>query len=795
MLLALATSLQAVEVTLLRDGDFERDGLAFAKSDTVGEWRIFNHGKADAKAETLAGEGRNGSRAIRYTRAAPGSDNFHVDQLVAVEPNASYEVSAWVRADGRLNPLLSVMNLRWKALAVVPTHAGTNWSRVSFLFNADQNAQVRLEWFPGASGRLYEGGPGSSWLDEVSVTRLDEVPPELRRALDLTRSRQSERMDVAKVERRPVTRPLTVDAQTLLRQGFGGQAARPPMMPIVCRDGVLLYTNGTEVALWGVNLQTAMSWEYNGRLKQAGVPLEAEALKRVADQNLDELVMMRATVLRMHLLPSDFSDAEGNVKDSVFLDALDYTLAGCRKRGIYVYLTLINEMGKAFMPDSFIAGFDRRQWIADPVLADKSARYIRALLERENRYTRVPYKDEPAIAVFEIANEPHYVDYAELGSDPQFAPVRRGFEAWCRARGYAGNLNLHYAAFRHETVRAYIDRICTVIRGTGSTKPVVWNLNWPQMIQGHEDVFQAAADSAADGVSFCLYPGQHDVKHPYWANPEDLSGKNYLPFLKASHDEYERLGWALGTRFAKKAKLVYEYETFFNQSSYLYPAMARLFRSLGVQLACMWTYSLTPAAELMAGSHHLNVYCTPQKAASCAIAGEVLAETPRYAPLAWARDDNLAFGSCAVSFANNLSVWRSADTYMQSRATSLEPGAPCATVRHVLACGNSPYATYGGTGLYMVDVGSEAVEVRINPDAEFILPPWKGNRKGKWEPVTRLDASTPHRFALHHPDWQTGVRVWRVEGGRPSPVESEGGAPAFSARPGLYRIARAAGEQ
>ena len=397
MLLALATSLQAAEVTLLRDGDFERDGLAFAKSDTVGEWRIFNHGKADAKAETVAGEGRGGSRAIRYTRAAAGSDNFHVDQLVAVEPNATYEVSAWVRSDGRLNPLLSVMNLRWKPLAVVPTHAGTNWSRVSFIFNADQNTRVRLEWFPGSSGRLYEGGPGSSWLDEVSVTRLDEVPPELRRALDLTRSRQSERMDVAKVERRPVTRPLTVDAQTLLRQGYGGQAARPPMMPIVCRDGVLLYTNGTEVALWGVNLQTALSWEYNGRLKQAGVPLEAEALKRIADQNLDELVGMRATVLRMHLLPSDFSDADGSVKDSLFLDALDYTLAGCRKRGIYVYLTLINEMGKAFMPDSFIAGFDRRQWIADPVLADKSARYIRAMLERENRYTRVPYKDEPAI--------------------------------------------------------------------------------------------------------------------------------------------------------------------------------------------------------------------------------------------------------------------------------------------------------------------------------------------------------------------------------------------------------------
>ncbi len=779
--LALTAAAQAADERVA-DGDFERAGLTFASTDRNAEWRVFNHGKADAKAVLAAGEGRGGSCAVRYTRAAAGSDNFHLDQLVAVESNAAYEASAWVRADGRLNPVLSVMNMRWKPLAVTPSNARTNWTRVSLIFSSDDNHCVRLEWFPGASGQLYEGGPGTSWLDEVSVTRLAAVPPELQRALDLTRSRKGEMIDVGQLGRQPVARRPRADTQTRVP---------PALMPITCRDGVLRYPDGGEVALWGVNLQTALSWEYNGRLKQVGVPLEAEALKRVADQNLDELVKMRATVIRMHLLPSDFSDAEGNVRDSVFLDALDYTVAGCRSRGLYVYLTLMNEMGGAYLKDSFMAGRDRREWIADPALADKSARYIRALLERENRYTRTAYKDEAAIAVFEIANEPSYVDFVTLGAEPMFAPLRQTFEKWCEAKGYSGNLELHYSVFRYEQVRGYLERMCGVIRGTGSAKPVIWNLNWPQMIQGHEDVFQAVADSAVDGISFCLYPGQHDVKHPYWAHPEDLSGRNYLPFLKRHVDEYERLGWALGSRFATKAKVVYEYETFFNQSSYLYPAMARLFRALGVQVAAMWTYSLTPAAEYMAGSHHLNLYCTPQKAASFAIAGEVLAEAPRYAPLAWARDDNLAFGSCAVSFTNNLSVWRSADTYMQSRATALTPGAPAAAVRHVFACGDSPYVTYGGTGIYTVEIGSDAVEIEISPDAEFVLPPWKGNRKGPWGRVCRLDSAMSHRFVLHHPGWRSGVSVWRIEKGQPTPVETEGGAPAFAARPGRYRIGRA----
>lgn len=788
----MAAGMAAAEPTMLRDGDFEREGLAFVQADAVGEWRIFNHGKADAQAVVAAGQGRGGSKAMRYTRTAAGSDNFHVDQLVEVESNALYEVSAWTRADGRLNPLLAVMAANWRVLTTVPSNAGTNWTRVSFLFRAPASGgRVRLEWFPGTTGKLYEGMAGTSWLDEVSVKRLAQTPPELARALDLTRSRENERMDTASTDSGRDGSPNRPNAAGDDEKRTPRRGVPPQMMPIVCRDGVLLYTNGTEVALWGVNLQTALSWEYNARLKNVGVPLEIDALKEIADRNLDELVRMRATVIRMHLLPSDFTDAEGNVVDSVFLDALDYTVAGCKARGLYVYLTLINEMGNTiYMKESFLAGRDRREWLTDPALVDKSARYIRELLTRENRYTKTAYKEEPALAVFEISNEPGYVDYVELGADPLFARHRQAFEAWCSAKGYAGHFNLHYSVFRYETVRATIDRLCQVIRDTGSAKPVVWNLNWPHMIQGHEDVFQAVADSTVDGVSFCLYPGQHDVQHPYWSNPADLSGKNYLPFLKTSHDEYERLGWALGRRFAKKAKLVYEYETFFNQSSYLYPAMARVFRALGVQIANMWTYSLTPAAERMAGSHHLNLLCTPQKAASFAIAGEVMAETPRYVPLGWARDDNLIFGSCAVSFTNNLSVWRSADTYMQSRASALEPGAPRATVRHVLACGRSPYADYDGTGLYTIEIGSDAVELEINPDAEFVWPPWKGNRKGPWGRVTKLDSATQHRFVLRHPAWSGAVRVWRVEGGRRTAVVCESNAPAFVSQPGHYRIER-----
>lgn len=494
---------------LLANGDFERPAPAFAWTDKMQDWGLFLHGKSDARVSVENGQGRGGSRGARYSRTTAGSDNAHLDQIVAVEPDATYEVAVWVRAEGRLNPVLAVMTLDWKPLAAVASNAGTNWTRVTFLFNSADHDRVRFEWFPGAQGKPYQGFAGTSWLDEVTVTRLKQVPPALQRALALVRAPRRDEIDLAAV-----------------RTGMIGQPA--PLRPISCRNGALVYADGSEVALWGVNLQTALNWEYECRMKPCGIPLEAAALKQIADRNLDELVRLNAGVIRMHLLPSDFSDAEGNLRDSVFLDVLDYTIAGCRARGLYVYLTLMNTMGHFYFKDSFMAGRDHRDWIVDPALVDQSARYIRALLERENRYTKTPYKTEPAVAIFEIANEPDYVDYLALTSEPRYAPLRRTFAQWCAAQGCTNSPDLQYLAFRHDQVRAYLDRMCTVIRSTGSPKPIAWNLNWPQMVAGHEDVFQAVAESAVDVVSFCLYPGQADVQEPLLEPPGGLE-RTQLP--------------------------------------------------------------------------------------------------------------------------------------------------------------------------------------------------------------------------------------------------------------------------
>ncbi|HJN14611.1 MAG TPA: hypothetical protein QGH10_03930, partial [Armatimonadota bacterium] len=741
------------------DGDFNRPGMELS-----GAWSAIIHGESDAKIAIVEGVGRDGSTCAEYRRADEGSDNIHLDQIIPTEPGAVYEVRAWIRGDGQLKPVLSITDMEWQPIVNLVAEGSADWVEVRSVLDAGRNSQLRLEWFPGAAGRLYTGGPGQSALDDVSVTRVDPVDPRLREALDLVTDESDAEVDVTRVEPGPVGPPL-------------------PLRAIRCHGGALVYEDGTEVALWGVNLQTALSWEYRARMAPCDIPLEAEVLKRIADTNLEELRRMGVGSVRMHLLPSDFSGADGELQDSIYLDVLDYTVARCREIGIYVYLTLLNEMGAHHIPDSFIAGSEREEWLVDESIIESTERYIGELLSHVNRYSGVAYCDDDAIGVIEIMNEPGYIDYNEMMTDERFADLRETFDSWREGEALDDYPELLYARFRYGYVKAYINRMRAVVRAAGARQPVCWNLNWPRMIASHEDVFQAAADSDVEAVSFCLYPGQDDVKSPFWANPVDLSDTNYLPFMRRNYEEYRRLRWLLGERFAGKAKCVYEFETFYNQTSYLYPAMARLLRALGAQVANMWTYSLTPTAEFISGSHHLNLHCTPEKAVSFAIAGQVFADTPRLAPYEAPDDSEATFGDCTVSFSRNLSVHSSPSALMHSRALDWDGIEVHDSVSRIVGCGDSPLVTYDGTGAYFIDVGEDSISLTIGPDARFILPPWDRQKSKPWARTCELDRDSEHSLALRLPGWEEGARAVRVDDGEESPVAVSGPGLALRVRP------------
>lgn len=517
-------------------------------------------------------------------------------------------------------------------------------------------------------------------------------------------------------------------------------------MTMSVRDGVLLYEDGSEVKLWGNNFQPNLYWEYKFRMEHLGVPMTSDVMKEMCDDGFRDLEKMGCNVIRCHLTPSDFTDAEGNLVENMWLDLLGYTVAKARENGVYVYLTFLNQMDFTLIEDSFIAHASREEWIFDPETVQKSRRYIRQLINTVNPYTGIAYKDDSVIAVWGLINEPEYFSYDQMLADPAQQAL---FFQWLEKHDFPKN-DVYYAKYRYEVVRDYINGIHRLLREEGALQPVVWNCNWPRMIDGRRDVFQAVADSKCDAVSFCLYPGQDDIADPFVKNPDNLSDRNYLPFLRYCFEDYDHLGWVRSDAFAAKAKVVYEFETMYNaESSYLHPAMAKLFRALGVQIATMWTHTFNIYALYQGGSHILNLRTTPKKAAGYIIAGQIFRNLPRDFEFHTNSATQDVFGGFALSFEHDLAMASVDGELIYSGDLVWCPVELPEMPKRIVGTGNSPFVKYEGTGLYFIDIGEADVQVEIYPHARFIRNWWEWHTDER--PIVELDDKTELPFELNLP--------------------------------------------
>lgn len=566
----------------------------------------------------------------------------------------------------------------------------------------------------------------------------------------------------------------------------------PQFSPVTARDGVLVHADGREVALWGVNYEFNLSWEYRSYFAPLGVPPTFEALKEIADRDFEEFVTLGVEIARVHLLPADFTDASGNLVDTPFLQALDYLVAKCREKGMYVYLSLFNRMGGDYLKDSFAARVygengerDREKfpYLFDPGLVAAYENYVRQLLGRRNPFSQTTYADEAAIAVWELMNEPEFPSLEELdwrGCEH----IKADWLAW-RAKHRDRDEAAAFRAYQQERTREFLDRFCAAIRETGAQQPVFWSYNWPGFIGRHAEIAAAVRESRIDGISFCLYPGQNDLPYPIdHSNLPSLAQTNYLPMLLPDGVDWSEVR---RTRAGGKAVVVYEFETWCNDTAYLYPAMARLFRELGAQIACMWEYDPAIAAEYnLVPSHFLNLRTSPAKAASFIVAGEVFRRYPRGRRLPGERLDatEFRFGQFGSSFSANTSWFIGDDTLMYSRhlPPELAGELPVREWRSIAGTGGSAAMEVSGDGLYRLEKVPEGYRLTLLPDTEIQGDLWKPAR-GAPKIRLRTDART---VKLKIPGW-TGRFV--VSSTRDTPVAvAEAGE--FAVPPGVYLLQR-----
>jgi hypothetical protein len=433
-----------------------------------------------------------------------------------------------------------------------------------------------------------------------------------------------------------------------------------------------------EVSLYGANYCIMSGSDY----RMAGIV--SNDRKAMIDEDLAQFARMGWTALRLCSWGDwENADKAGNLIVNDHVDLLDYVIAKARARGIYILLTPIHTYDPAFADqvskpstnNGFSKYFSREEMGTNRDSIAAQANYIKQLLEHINPYTNTAIKDEPAILFVEMINEPvHHPD------------------------DVAGSI-------------AYINTLVSAVRDTGCKKLTFFNVSQDFAIA------PAINNSRVDGVSFGWYPSGLVAGRTLQGN-----------FLQAV-DVYPGM---LNADLKGRPRIVYEFDQADLLTGYLYPAMARTYRSVGAQFATMFAYDMLQTAPFNLGwqTHYLNLVHTPRKAVSAVIAAEVMRRLPAYQ--SYGRyPDNVKFGDFRISYEENLSELNADDAFMNAGATKSVPRNPRA-LRRIVGFDSSGAIDYEGTGAYFFDKVKDGLwRLEIYPDEVLVRDPFEQPRPDK----------------------------------------------------------------
>jgi hypothetical protein len=502
------------------------------------------------------------------------------------------------------------------------------------------------------------------------------------------------------------------------------------------RAGVLRWRDsGEEVGLYGANYCIMSGSDY----RMSG--LLAQDRKSMVDEDMGHFARMGWRALRLCSWGDwENSDAAGNLIVNEHVDLLDYLVAAARKRGIYILLTPIHtydpafadQVGKPSTNVGFSKNFERSEMGTNPKSIAAQVNYIKQLLNHVNPYTGTALKDETAIPFVEMINEP--VHHPE---------------------DLAGSVH-------------YINALAGAVRDTGSKQITFFNVSQDFAIA------PAIQQSNVDGVSFGWYPTSLVAGHALKGN-----------FLQAV-DGYPDM---LRPELKGKPRIVYEFDQADLLSGYLYPAMARTFRSVGAQFATMFAYDMLRTAPYNLGwqTHYLNLVHTPRKAVSAVIAAEVMERLPRMQSYGRYPED-AHFGDFRVDYEADTSELNAADAFMNAGPTR-SVARDSKSLRRVVGAGSSGVVSYEGTGAYFLDKVQAGVwRLEVYPDEILVRDPFEQPRPDKI--VSRLLyrawPMTVHLTDLGERFYVAPIEVPQSANAAPRRAENA----SFSVEPGVWLLTK-----
>jgi hypothetical protein len=485
-----------------------------------------------------------------------------------------------------------------------------------------------------------------------------------------------------------------------------------------------------EVQGFGVNYTVPFAHAYR-TAQRLGVDLE-----KAIDDDVYHFARLGFDTYRLHVYDSEVSDTLGNLLDNAHLKTFDYALKKMKERGIKFILTPIAYWGNGWPePDEKTPGFSTKYGkdasLTNPQAIKAQATYLFQFLNHVNPYTGVAYKDDPDIIAFEVSNEPHHGEAAAQ-------------------------------------VTAFINRMVQSMRKTGCRKPIFYNISHKVHLA------DAYFDADIQGGTFQWYPTGLGAGR-------ELGG-NLLPNV----DAYT-IPFAGNPRFRKSAKIVYEFDAADVGRSYLYPAMARSFRTAGIQVATHFAYDPTymAYANTEFGTHYMNLAYAPQKALSLKIASEVFHTVPMHKSYG-SYPQNASFDGFKLSYEKDLAEMVTEKKFVYTNHTTTVP-TNAASLEQVAGWGNSPLVTYPGTGAYFLDKLESGVwRLEVMPDAVWVRDPFEKASLKKEVSVINW-RKWPIRIQL--PDLGEGYVVSALNEGNPN-LGGQAEGTTFTVSPGTYLLVK-----
>lgn len=119
--------------------------------------------------------------ALLYRHEAARSDSAtHLDQVVTLEPGATYVLSCRGRNDGsHLRPALRIAGMNWQTIFSLELPAEAGWKEASGFFSTRGESQVRVQVFGAGRDNRDAGQAGCAWF--ASVVLRKATADELRR--------------------------------------------------------------------------------------------------------------------------------------------------------------------------------------------------------------------------------------------------------------------------------------------------------------------------------------------------------------------------------------------------------------------------------------------------------------------------------------------------------------------------------------------------------------------------------------------------------------------------------------